>query len=256
MGILDGKVAIVTGAGKGIGKAEAITLAKEGAAVTVVARTLKDVEKVAQEIVDLGGQALPIKCDVSVREEVNQVVAATVEKFGGVDILVNNADFLGFSFAPLEEWPEEHIRNNFNVGAMGSYYFMVACLPFMKEKGSGKIINTCSEGGYGQHLKVPVVGYAMGKEAIRALTRQAAMEWGKYKINVNVISPLALTPSAEESFPGEEAKHQAIAGTVPLERWGDAELDVGRSVVYLAGPDSDFVTGCTLSVDGGIAMVV
>ena len=256
MGILDGKVAIVTGAGKGIGKGEAIALAKEGAAVTVTARTREDIDNTAREIEKFGGKALSVQCDVSIREQVEHVVARTAETFGGVDILVNNAEFTEFTFQPLEDWPEEHIRASFNVGTMGTWYFMITCLPYLK-KNSGKVINTCSASGYGNHLKIQVAGYAMSKEAQRALTRIAAGEWGKYNINVNVISPAALTEKIEELSPNEESQRQRVIDSgIPLERLGDPELDIGRSVVFLAGPDSDYITGCTLSVDGGVAMIV
>ena len=185
-----------------------------------------------------------------------RILSRTAETFGGVDILVNNAEYTAWSFQPLEEWPEENIRAGFDVGAMGSWYFMVTCFPYLKKKG-GKVINTCSASAYGNHLKQQVTGYAMTKEAQRALTRIAAVEWGKYNINVNVISPAALTEKIAEHWGGEEAqKKMAIDAGIPLERWGDAESDVGRSVVFLAGPDSDYITGCTLSVDGGVAMIV
>lgn len=173
MGILEGKVAIVTGAGRGLGKYEAIALAKEGAAVTVCSRTYEDVAKVAEQIQDLGSRAFAIKCDVRNRDQVNQVVKKTVSEFGTVDILVNNAQII-FDNHPMEEWTDEEMRATWEFGPLWSYYFMLSFFPYMKKNG-GRIINFASPGGHGQ--VTGVLGYSMAKEAIRSLTRCGAREW-------------------------------------------------------------------------------
>lgn len=250
MGILDGKIAIVTGAGKGLGKYEALALAKEGAAVALVARTFADVEQVAKEIEKFGGKAIPLACDVANGEQVQRAVQKTAEAFGGVDILVNNAQIIPQP-KPLTEWTEAEMRSTWESGALGTWLFMNACFPYMKENG-GRIINTASGSGHG-YLE-GYAGYASTKEAIRSLTRTAAREWGKYNILVNVIAPAAVTPGALDSM--DEATEKAILSMFAIPRWGDAEKDVGRTVVYLAGPDSAYLTGNTISVDGGAAMVV
>ena len=252
MGILTGKVAIVTGAGKGIGEGEAVALAKEGAAVTVVARTLDDVMRTAQQIEALGARALPLQCDVRDREQVKRTVAATVAAFGTVDILVNNAQI---SHPPhsCEDWTEQEMRDSWESGLLGSWFFMVECFPHLKQRG-GRIINTCSAAGHGRVLGE--VGYAATKEGIRSITRTAAREWGKYNINVNVISPVALTPAAFECYPTEESRRAVCeAMGMAMPRLGDSERDIGRTIVFLAGPDSGMITGCTLGVDGGSAMI-
>ena len=254
MGSLDSRVAIVTGAGRGIGRGEALALAKEGAAVTVLSRTLDDVTKVAEEIEQIGGRALPLRCDVSVRSEVDEAVSRTISELGGVDILVNNAQVI-LPPHPLETWTEEEQRVAWESGYLGTWNFMQACFPHMKEHGGGRIINTSSSSGYSNLAGFS--GYDANKEAIRTLTRSGAREWAEHNITVNAISPAALSQFTAEHFADEESRLELLkAGGVVLGRWGDAEDDVGRAVVFLAGPDASYITGCTLSVDGGAAMVV
>ena len=251
MGILDNKVAIITGAGKGIGEGEAYALAKEGAKVVVVSRTLGDVEKVADNVQQLGGEALPMACDVRLKSDVDRVVAATIEKFGGVDILVNNAQIM-FEPHAIETWTEQEMRDIWDSGFLGTWLFMVACFPHMKENG-GRIVNTGSAAGFGDNY-VGHAGYGPAKEAVRSLTRYAAREWGQYGINVNVINPFAWTAAAADFFDNDQEKLLNVAN-IPLPRIGDCEKDIGRTVVFLCGPDSGMITGCTISADGGGALI-
>ena len=232
-----------------------MALAKEGAKVSLVARTYDDVVQTAQEIEGIGGRALPLRCDVGDRDQVNQAVADTVKEFGTVDILVNNAQIIPLQAHALEEWTESEMHDMFNSGMFGSWFFMVACFPYLKPKG-GRIINFVSGAGHGASGP-GWVGYAAVKEAIRSLTRTAAREWGQYRINVNAISPAGLSDSVIKSFgKTEEERRESLkfVGFV-LPDLGDAEKDIGRAVVFLAGPDSNMITGCTLSVDGGYAMI-
>ena len=132
---------------------------------------------------------------------------------------------------------------------------MQACFPHMKERRYGRIINTCSASGYSQ---VPGwSGYGAAKEAIRSLTRSGAREWGEHNITVNVIAPAALSPVVLQHCP-DEASQQALLKEfgLPIRRFGDPEGDIGRTVVFLAGPDAGFITGSTIQVDGGAGMVV
>lgn len=251
MGILEGRVAILTGAGKGLGKYEAWALAKEGATVVCVARTLSAVEETAKEIEGFGGRALAISCDVSDREQVDACVARTIEELGRVDFLINNAQIIPPS-TPIMEWTEQMMRDTWESGLLGSYFFMQAVFPHMKEAGGGRIINTSSGSGHGN---LPgTLGYACTKEAIRALTRMAAREWGQHNILVNVIAPAAITPGALECM--DEEMERNILAMFAVPRWGKAEEEVGRTVVFLCSPDSGYMTGNTISVDGGAAMVV
>lgn len=241
----------MTGAGRGIGRGEAIALAKEGASVTVLATTLEAVEQVAREIEQSGGQALAVQCDVTVRDQVDAAVAATIDRFGRIDILVNNAQRI-LDMHPLETWTEEEMRTVWESGYLGTWNFMQACFPHMKAQGHGRIINTCSIVGYANWPGFS--GYGATKEAIRALTRTAAREWGERGITVNVISPAVASPALDQLYPDEAIQQQLLA-QIPMRRFGEAEADIGRAVVYLA-TDGSYVTGCTLSVDGGVAAVV
>jgi len=249
MGILDGKIAIVTGGGQGIGEGESLALSKEGAAVAVVDWNFDNAVRTANQLKALGGRSLPLKCDVRNREQVDHAVEATVKEFGGVDILVNNAQII-VDPHPFETWTEQEMRDMWDSGLLGSWFFMMACFPYMKEKG-GKIINTSSVCGLGKHNGY--VGYSTTKEAIRSLTWCGAREWGKYGINVNAISPVAKRASnAQATEESTQAMLNAIGAVI--KRVGDPEKDIGRSVVFLAGPDSNHITGCTLGVDAGTTM--
>jgi NAD(P)-dependent dehydrogenase (short-subunit alcohol dehydrogenase family) len=251
--LLEGKVAIVTGASKGVGRGEALALAKEGAKVALIARGFDGVVEVGKEIEELGGSALPIACDVCIVDDVNRAVESVVATWGTVDILVNNAQ-IQVAPHPMETWTEDELRPVWESGFLGSWAFMVACLPHMKDRG-GRIINTCSVTGHGNFTGR--VGYAATKEAIRSLTRTGAREWGKYNITVNSISPMALSDTIERVYPTEEERLALLRDgpSVLKGRWGDAERDVGRAVVFLAGPDAELITGCTLGVDNGSAML-
>jgi len=245
--ILEGKVAIVTGAGRGVGRGVALALAMEGAAVAIPEINFEDATAVANEIKDFGGKALAITCDVGKREAVNAAVAETIQEFGTVDILVNNAQ-AARAGVNIEDETDEGWNRTFQSGVNGTFYFMQACFPYMKEKG-GKIINFASTAG--TNGLEGMCAYAANKEAIRGLTRVAANEWGKYNINVNVILPWA-TSVLWEGF--QQANPELAAAAVaqnPMRRIGDPQKDVGRVAVFLAGPDSDFVNGLNIPVDGG-----
>lgn len=247
MGKLDGKVAVVTGAGQGVGRGIALALAKEGAAVGVVELNADSAARTVSEIEGFGGRALALACDVRRRDAVNLAVQAAVDEFGAVDILVNNAHVVrpGVSF---EDTTDDDMALSMESGFMGTFYFMQACFPHFRDRG-GKIINLGS--GAGLDGMAGFTAYAAAKEAIRAVTRVAAHEWGKYGINVNAICPFANSPGVKmwaEHFPEE---YQATLQSVPLGRIGDCELDIGRAVAFLAGPDSDYITGMTIMVDGG-----
>jgi len=247
---LSGAVAVVTGGGRGVGRGEALALAKAGAAVAVLGTTPGTVEKVAAEIEETGGRALALVTDVTRRDQVDEAVRRTRERFGRVDVLVNNAQRIPVPH-PFEQWTEAELRTTWESGFMGTWNLMQACFPIMREQAHGRIVNTCSNVGYSNWPGFS--GYAATKEAIRALTRTTAAEWGPYGITVNVISPASLGPSMGETFSDEQ--RDAMVAQIPLRRLGDAEEDIGRAVVYLA-TDGGYVTGCTLSVDGGMQMVV
>jgi NAD(P)-dependent dehydrogenase (short-subunit alcohol dehydrogenase family) len=252
--LLAGKVAIVTGAARGIGRGEATALAKEGAAVAVVDLLAEGASDTAEQIELAGGRAIALTCDVRVRSQVEQTVAAVVDAFGTVDILVNNAQIIP-NPTPLELYTEAQLRDAYESGLLGTFHFMQVCFPILKAKGAGRIINTASASGHGTSVS-GFSGYGAAKEAIRSLTKAAAREWGPHNINVNAISPSALSPGAAAAYSTPEAQAELLKAIgMPIARWSDPEQDVGRTVVFLAGPDSRQITGCTISVDGGLAMI-
>jgi len=248
MGRLDDRIAIVTGAGQGVGRGIALALAKEGATVIVVGRTLEKCLRTVEEIEALGATANALACDTSRRDQVNAVVAATVEEFGTIDILVNNAQ-VARTGVPFEEVSDDDMDMALGSGFFGTFYFMQACFPHLKEAG-GKVINLGSASGMtGQ---AGFASYAAAKEGIRALTRVAAHEWARYGINVNVICPFANSPGVEKLTEDAPDFAQQILSQVPIGRIGDCEADIGRVAVFLASTDADYITGQTINVDGGI----
>jgi len=251
MGKLDGKVAIVTGAGQGIGRGVALALAKEGVPVVVADIREAACQTTANEIKAIGARALPVTCDVSRRDQVKAVVAAAVKEFGTVDILVNVAQAMR-NDVPFQDTTDEDMQLALGTGLMGTFYFMQECFPYMKDHG-GKIINFASAAGLEGHNNW--TAYAAAKEGIRALTRVACHEWGKFKINVNVVCPMAGSPHLIEWGKANPGMLDLIVAMIPLHRMGDCEKDIGRAVVFLASPDSDYITGQTLMVDGGQAML-
>ena len=250
-GTLAGRVALVTGAGRGIGRGVALELAAEGAHVVAAARTRERIEAVADEIRAAGGSALAVPCDVADRAQVLDAVAAAVDAFGTVDILANVAQ--GFSTVPgqglqrhaLEDYPEPEWDHLFQTGLKGTLYAMQAVFGHMRDRG-GKIVNVGSEVGQrgGDHA----AAYAANKEAIRALTRSAAREWGRHGINVNVINPVIETEAS--SWTADAELRAQVVGSTSLKRVASPR-ECGRVVAFLAGPDSDYLTGMTLMVDGG-----
>lgn len=251
MGKLDDKVAIVTGAGQGIGRGVALALAREGASVVLADIREVSCRQAAAEVSALGARALAVACDVSRREQVQGVVAAAVRAFGTVDILVNAAQAMRMDVL-FKDTTDEDMILALGSGLMGTFYFMQECFACFKERG-GKIINFGSAAGLDG--APGWAAYAAAKEAIRALTRVACHEWARYRINANVICPLAGNPYWEDRA---ETKPQMVRGmlaAVPMRRFGDAERDIGRAVVFLASSDSDYITGQTLMVDGGQTML-
>jgi NAD(P)-dependent dehydrogenase (short-subunit alcohol dehydrogenase family) len=248
MNRLDGKVAIVTGAGAGIGRGTARVLAAEGAAVTVAGRTLSKCEAVAAEIESAGGRALAVACDVNERAQVDAVVEQTVSTFGPPDILVNNAQGGGMGGDhALDSVGDDVFLAAFRGGVLSSLYGMQAVFPHMRARG-GSIVNMASSTGImGDPGFAP---YGTAKEGIRGLTKHAAREWGRYDIKVNVVAPAALGEGAARFRDEAPKRWEAILKQIPLGRMGDPEDDIGRGILALV-TDLQYLTGATLALDGG-----
>jgi NAD(P)-dependent dehydrogenase (short-subunit alcohol dehydrogenase family) len=259
MGKLDGKVTVITGAGRGIGRVIALAYAAEGASVVVTSRTASTVDSVVDEITAAGGTAIGLAVDVADRAAVEQMVAAAVGRFGGIDVLVNNAQAFGTAERPegspgyiaLEDFPEEVWDFTYQSGLKGTLYGMQAAFPHLRER-QGKVINFGS--GNGIASMKGTAAYNATKEAIRSLTRTAAAEWGKHGICVNVIIPTMTTDSALAFFEARPGIEDKLAAQIPLRRFGDVERDIAPVAVFLASADSDYITGQTIHVDGGQIM--
>ncbi|MFX0200406.1 MAG: glucose 1-dehydrogenase [Candidatus Hodarchaeota archaeon] len=244
---LRGKVAIVTGAGKGIGREIALEFAREGAKVVVAARTHSDLKSVVSEIQELGSEALAIPCDVSNVESVENLVEGTLEQFGKIDILVNNA---GISRSSLIAKMTDDIWNSvININLKGTFYCIRTVIPhFMKKRPlGGKIINfTSTSAKYGN---VGQAAYNASKWGIVALTKTAARELAQYKVNVNLIMPGYIETAMTADTP-LIYKEQTIA-QIPLMRTGLPQ-DVAKVAIFLASSDSDYMTGTLIQCDGGL----
>lgn len=243
---LENTVALVTGAGQGIGQGIAYTLAGRGAAVAVAGRTESKLKDTVAEIERRGGRATPVVCDVTELDQVNEAVNQTVTTLGGLDVLVNNAQ--EFNFGTILDIPLELVDAGWRSGPLATLLFMRAAYPHLQ--GGGVVINISS--GAAVDTGIAGVGaYSATKSAIESLSRAAAVEWADEGIRVNTVIPLALTPSVQAVFDMNPGLHDDLVSKVPLGRFGDAETDIGPAVAFLAGPDAGFITGTTLSVDGG-----
>jgi NAD(P)-dependent dehydrogenase (short-subunit alcohol dehydrogenase family) len=258
--MLQGKVAIVTGAGRGIGRAIAEAYAAAGAKVGVASRTASTVDEVVAGIKKAGGEAIGITCDVGKREDVFGMVDKTVKAFGRLDILVNNAQSFGTpakptgaaSYVPFADTNEEEWDYTMRTGATASLWGMKAAFPHLKASGAGRVINTGSSAG--QNGQEGFTCYAATKEAIRAITRVAAREWGKYGITVNVVCPWAETSVIEAFKNSQPDDYAALLARVPMRRAGDSLKDVGPFMVFLASDGAGYLTGTTFNVEGGLNM--
>ena len=250
-GRLSGKVAIITGGGQGVGLGIAQTFAREGAKVLITGRTPDKLEAAVAGLKAAGGDAAWVAGTAGVRADAEAAVAKAVELFGGLDILVNNAQ-TSKPGAMFEDTDDALFALTIESGLYGTFQHMQAALPHMKAKG-GSIINFGSYEGI--HGGVGFAAYAATKEAIRGMSRTAARELGKYKIRVNVICPAALSPIAEQwtkDFPEEAEK---VMKLVALGYLGDCADDIGPAALFLASEDSRYVTGQTINVDGGQMML-
>lgn len=249
MGRLEGKVAIITGSNSGVGAATAELFAKEGAKVVISARRQGPLDEVAEKIRANGGEVLAVPTDVSKVEDVENLVAKTVEAFGKIDILVNNAANVGLKDGRVDELTLEMWDAIFSSDMRGTFYATQCVLPYMqKNENGGSIINIGSMASCGGDLGS--TAYACAKAGVNMLTQYTALQYGKQKIRCNCIRPgLIVTPENEANVP--QVLKDIFLNNIDVDRYGCPE-DIGHLCVYLASDESNYVTGQIMDVDGGM----
>ena len=264
MGFLTGKTAIITGAGRAvlsdgrcgsIGYGIATAYAKEGANLVITGRNVKKLEDAKEELERLYNiQVLIVQADVNAGADneavVANVVKQTIDTFGSIDVLINNAQ-ASASGVPLAEHTTEQFDLALYSGLYAAFYYMKACYPHLA-KAKGSVINFAS--GAGLFGNFGQCAYAAAKEGIRGLTRVAATEWAKDGINVNIICPLAWTAQLEQFEKAYPDAFKANVKMPPAGHYGDSELEIGRVCVQLASPDFKYLTGETLTLEGGMGL--
>ena len=264
MGYFTGKTVIITGGGRAvlkdgrcgsIGYGIATAYAKEGANLTITGRNEQKLLDAKEELERLYGiKVLPVQADVAAGADneaaVQNVIDQTVKEFGGINVLINNAQ-ASASGVTLEDHTLEQFNLAMYSGLYAAFFYMKACYPYLV-KTKGSVINFASGAGlfgnYGQ------CAYAAAKEGIRGLTRVAATEWGKDGVNVNVVCPLAWTAQLENFESASPDAFKANVKMPPLGHYGDSELEIGRVCVQLASPDFKYMSGETITLEGGMGL--
>ncbi len=247
MSKLGGKIAFITGGTSGIGRQAAISLAQAGAKVVVTGRREREGAETVRLVEDVGGEALFVKTDVKNEGDIKRAVDQTLERFGRLDIALNNA---GIETAgPIPEVTEENYRNTFDINVWGVLASMKYEVPAMLKNGGGSIINLSSVAG---QIGMPGVSvYVASKHAVEGLTKAAALEYGTAGIRINAIAPGLIDTDMADRFAGKEGEtREQIAGMHPIGRSGKPR-EIADAVLFLASDDSSFVTGHSLNVDGG-----
>ena len=245
---LNNKTAIVSGGSKGIGKAIAAKLAQAGANVVICSRKKENLDSAVNEAVSNGVNLIPIECNTSNKESIQSVVDYTLEKFNGVDILVNNAAANPY-YGPILNSEDSHWDKIFDVNVKGYFNFAKACSKTMIANNSGKIINVASIAA-----KTPLEGlgvYNISKAAVVMLTKVLAKELGEHNINVNTLAPGLIKTDFSKALWENEDTHNKIVKSIPQGKMGSPD-DISGMALYLASEASDFVTGSIFTVDGGI----
>ncbi len=243
---LSGRTAIITGAGQGVGRGIALALSSAGANIVLFGRTLSKLESVAKEIQQRGGQSICLEGDVLNAEDLECCVTLAVDTYGGVNILINNAHVI--SLGNILDFDENEYRQGMDSGPLATVRLMRACHPYLK--GDGVVINLATPAAF-QANTSSYGPYNAAKEAIRALSRAAASEWGGDNIRVNCILPMANSPAMEHWQQTEPDAVAAMLSGVPMGKIGDCEKDIGGVVTFLCSDAGAYITGHSLPLDGG-----
>ncbi|AIY04238.1 gluconate 5-dehydrogenase [Planococcus sp. PAMC 21323] len=246
---LDGKTAIITGGGRGLGAMMAEAFAEAGANIVVCSRKVEACQETANKIEKMGVKALALACDVTSESDVESVIQKTLEKFGSIDILVNNS---GATWgAPVIDMPLDAWKKVMDVNVTGTFLMSRAVGKTMIEQNSGKIINIASVAGLGgiDPTLMDTIGYNTSKGAVITFTKDLAAKWGQYNINVNAIAP-GFFPTKMSKAIMDRGKESLLAKT-PLNRFGTEE-DLKGTALFLASKASDYITGDVVIVDGGM----
>ncbi len=250
MGELDGKVALVTGAGQGVGQGIAFSLAAAGATIAISGRTASKLEDTCRQIVDRGGRAATFPCDVKDEASLASMVDNIVAQLGTIDILVNNAQEV--PLGPLDGVSDAAFTAGWESGPLATFRLMKLCKPHLA--GGGSIVNLGTAAA--KRWDMSNYGcYAAVKEAIRAITRAAACEWAVDGIRTNVILPLAKSPGLAGWIDNAPEEAEAYFQTIPMRRVGELEEDIGRFVVTLSSDACAYVNGQSIALDGGQALI-
>lgn len=242
---LEGKTAIITGAAQGIGREIALTFAREGADVVIADVQVEAAREIAAEMEKIGRKALVVKTDVSNSEDVNRMVRATVDKFGKIDILVNDAGICVVK--SLQELSEEDWDKQLDINLKGTFLCTKRVVQEMLNRGKGKIVNIAS--GLAQVALPNYSAYTASKGGVMSLTRALALELAPKGINVNAVAPGLIATPLQEARIREEGYEKLVEG-IPIGRLGRPD-DVAQAVLYLASEESDFVVGETIFITGG-----
>lgn len=244
---LTGKVAIVTGAGRGIGRSIALGLAEHGADVVLCSRTQKELEQVAQEVKNLGQKVLPFVIDMAQISQFDRLIGETLKAFGHIDVLINNAGIL--IVAPAEEVKEEDWDSVMNTNAKGPFFLaQKAGRVMIQQKKGGSIINITSEVVH--RVELDLGAYCPSKATLYNITKVLAAEWGKYKIRVNCLAPCFVNTVMNRPLIGDKVWYEAKLKGVPLGRHSEPE-DLTGGAIFLSSDASAYITGTTILVDGG-----
>ncbi len=249
MNNLNGKVVVITGARRGMGKSHAIALARAGAKVVVSDISLEECQKVVEEIEKSGGEAIAVKCDVSQKSEVEEMIKKTIAKFGKIDILVNNAGIC--QFKPFLELTEEDWDKTLDINLKGYFLCAQAAAKEMAKQKSGVIINIASVAMGQQGIGFPnIAHYCASKGGIAGMTEALALELAPYNIRVNAIAPGMIETPMIDPVKQDPKTMEAMLARVPMHRVGRPE-EVSNLVLFLASDDSSYMTGSTVVIDGG-----